>query len=410
MISSHKQFIVRYISFSAAKISLLIGKSLVLVLAYSWLPIVEFSLIAGIISLIEITRPISDMGAENIVYSRLAAKHRPLPKVIQKILRLRVLSATLISAAGLILLITLNYASFSPLATLPLIIALQNSNLAFLQKANQQGKLAILSFFALFLSAISIFIAFLSEAQGLGLAILLISPELFTCLLGILLTKSQWQALSNPKTHKTHGGRQLAFYVLPSISIGFIVMIYSRLDITYVRPMLGLDAQASYSAAFRLIDPILLLLSLASLTLLTELGINNSADARAMSIRILRKMGLQFYAVYIAAFLGLAFLLQKISAVFLHFPAETATLLAMLALIIPIKLLNTFYSSLLQRAGKFHLILVAALIALFATFTLAFAFGMLWGVIGVAIAAITAELINLIYQKMMVKKTLGLTL
>lgn len=408
MISSHKQFIVRYISFSAAKISLLIGKSIILVLAYSWLPILEFSLIAGIISLIEITRPISDMGAENIVYSRLSAKHRPLPKVIQKILQLRVLSATLISTAGLITLIVLNHASYTPLAALPLIIALQNSNLAFLQKANLQGKLVILSFVALFLSGTSILIAFSSKAQDLALALLLISPELFTCLLGILLTRNQWKALSNSNTFKTRGSRQLAFYILPSISIGFIVMIYSRLDITYVRPMLGVDAQASYSAAFRLIDPILLLLSLASLTLLTELGISNSANAKAMSIRLLQKMGLRFYIIFIGIFLVLSFTLQKLSTVFLHFSEATAALLATLALIIPIKLLNTFYSSLLQRAGKFHLILIAASITLITTFLLAFTFGMLWGVTGVALAAIAAELVNMTYQKTMVKKILGI--
>lgn len=406
MISSHKQFIIRYIGFSAAKISLLIGKSIVLVLAYSWLSISDFSFIAGVISLIEITRPLSDMGAENIVYSRLAAKHRPLPRVIQKILQLRILSATIISATGLSILIAFDHANFSPLFLLPIIIALQNSNLAFLQKSDFQGKLALLSFFALFLSGASILIAFLLKAKGLGLAILLISPELFTCLLGMLLTANQWQALFSQKTFKIRGGRQLAFYILPSICIGFIVMIYSRLDITYVRPMLGLDAQASYSAAFRLIDPILLLLSLASLTLLTELGINNSANARAMSIGILKKMGLQFYIIYVGMFLGLAFALQKISTIFLNFSAETAALLATLALIIPIKLLNTFYSSLLQRAGKFHLILMAALITLITTFTLALAFGMLWGVMGVALAAIAAELINMIYQKIMVKKTL----
>lgn len=408
MISSHKQLIIRYIGFSAAKVSLLIGKSAILVLAYSWLPIVEFTFVAGIISLIEIMRPISDMGAENIVYSRLAAKHRPLPKVIQKILQLRILSSACVSVAGLAILIAYDRASFTPLIALPIIVALQNSNLAFLQKSNSQGKLAILSFFALLLSGTSILIAFLSKAQGLGLVILLISPELFTCLTGVLLTTRLWTNLFNQKTLYARGGRQLAFYILPSISIGFAVMIYSRLDITFVRPVLGLDAQASYSAAFRLIDPILLPLSLASLTLLTELGVNNSANAKAMSIRLLQKMGLQFYIIYAAIFLVLTFILEKISLVFLHFSEDAAALLATLALIIPIKLLNTFYSSLLQRAGKFHLILVAALITLITTFTLAFAFGMLWGITGVAVAAITAELINMIYQKVMVKKTLGI--
>jgi Na+-driven multidrug efflux pump len=52
---------------------------------------------------------------------------------------------------------------------------------------------------------------------------------------------------------------------------------------------------------------------------------------------------------------------------------------------------------------------VAASITLIATFVLAFVFGMLWHVTGVALAAIIGELINMIYQKIMVKKTLGIT-
>jgi Na+-driven multidrug efflux pump len=76
--------------------------------------------------------------------------------------------------------------------------------------------------------------------------------------------------------------------------------------------------------------------------------------------------------------------------------------LFILALAIPIKLCNTFLSSLLQRAGLFNIVMKAALITLFITFTFGIGLGFGLGVMGIALATIVSESINLLYQKKMV--------
>lgn len=403
---SPKQFFSRYFSFTAAKIALLIGKSVILLLAYRWLPTADFALIAGILSAIEIARPVSDLGAENIIYGRLGNAQRVLPRVVQKIFRIRLQIAGLISLIGIIGLIGFGHANVASLFLLPVIVAMLNTNLALMQKVHAYRNITVLSITSLGISVGSVCIAYWSQADSLLLSLLLICPEVIAGFIGIYFCRSSWQSFWSGSLKFKNSIRKLLPYLLPSISIGVIVMIYSRLDIIYIRPVLGEQAQANFSLAFRLVDPFFLILSLASLTLLAELGSNNSPNAKRISKYLLSKIGVNFYFLFFGFFCVLAFSLYNLSIYFFNFPLVAASLLVVFVLTIPIRLLNIFYSSLLQRAGKFNLIFFAAMLTLICTFTFAILFGMLYGVLGVAVAAALAELINMLYQKKIVKKNL----
>lgn len=402
-----KQFTARYLGFSVAKIALLIGKSVILILAFGWLSTAEFALLAATLSAIEILRPLSEIGAENIVYSRLGNANTALLRVIQKLFRLRIQVAGLISFVAIIGLVGFSHANIAPLFLLPLIAAIQNTNLALLQKNCAYRKISALTTFALCISAVSVFLAHLSHADSLLLSLLLICPEILACFVGVYLSRANWLLILSGFTRKKNGIKKLLPYMLPSIGIGIVVMIYSRLDIIYIRPVLGTQAQADFSVAFRLVDPIFLILSLASLTLLAELGSNTTSNAKDISLGLLKKMGAFFYVILFGLFITLAFTLYYFSMHVLDFTQEAATLLIIITLTIPIKLINTFYSSLLQRAGRFNLIFNAAIITLISTFTFAIPFGMFYGVMGVAAAATVAEIINMAYQKMLVRKLIG---
>jgi O-antigen/teichoic acid export membrane protein len=402
-----KQFFSRYFGLTAAKIALLVGKSVILILAYGWLPTADFALLAGILSVIEIVRPVSDLGAENIIYARLGNAQRLLPRVIQKILRLRLQVAGLISLIGIVGLIGFGYVNVAPLFLLPLIVAGQNTNLALLQKVHAYRNITVLTITAFSTSVASILIAYWSQADNLLLCLLLISPEVVAGFVGIYLSRTSWKSLWSSSLKNKKSIKKLLPYMLPSIGIGVIVMIYSRLDVIYIRPVLGEQAQADFSVAFRLVDPLFLILSLASLTLLAELGSNNSPDAKRISQTLFKKMRAKFYILFFGVFCILAFNLYYLSLYVFYFSSVAANLLIVFILTIPIKLLNTFYSSLLQRAGKFNQIFLAAMITLICTFTFAIPFGMVYGVMGVAVAAALAELINMLYQKKIVQKNLG---
>jgi hypothetical protein len=73
-----------------------------------------------------------------------------------------------------------------------------------------------------------------------------------------------------------------------------------------------------------------------------------------------------------------------------------------LVLAIPIKLCNTFLSTLLQRSGLYVAVMKAALLTFFITFTIGFILGFYIGLAGIVLAAVAAEFFNFLYQRYMV--------
>ena len=85
-----KDFLYRYSSFTLAKVTLLIGRSAILILSYQWLTKAEFALIAGAFSFVEILRVLTDVGAENIIYSRLSSANKPISNIVKSLVTFRV--------------------------------------------------------------------------------------------------------------------------------------------------------------------------------------------------------------------------------------------------------------------------------------------------------------------------------
>ena len=77
---------------------LLIGRSAILLLSFQWLTTTEFALIASAFSFAEILRTLTDVGAENIIYSRLSSTNKPIPNIVKSLVKFRVLVSFLVSA------------------------------------------------------------------------------------------------------------------------------------------------------------------------------------------------------------------------------------------------------------------------------------------------------------------------
>ena len=84
-----KDFLYRYTSFTLAKVMLLIGRSAILLLSFQWLTTTEFALIASAFSFAEILRTLTDVGAENIIYSRLSSTNKPIPNIVKSLVNSR---------------------------------------------------------------------------------------------------------------------------------------------------------------------------------------------------------------------------------------------------------------------------------------------------------------------------------
>ena len=155
-----KGFLYRYSSFTLAKVTLLIGRSAILILSYQWLTKAEFALIASAFSFVEILRVLTDVGAENIIYSRLSSVNKAIPYIVKSLVTFRMQVSFLVSAIFSFTSYFIFSSDIWPLFLLPAINSLQSSNFGFMQKNRDFRKifaLLILVFLAALLSVYAVF-------------------------------------------------------------------------------------------------------------------------------------------------------------------------------------------------------------------------------------------------------------
>ena len=402
-----KLFLQRYLSFTIVKVGLVIGRWLILMLALGWLAPPEFALMAGAFSIVEILRAFGDIGAENVIYARLAGSERPLPLIVKKLISWRLLTSSALGLLGaLVFGILVGHGAWL-IFGLVFILAFQNTSIAFLQKNRNQNKIIFLAFVAIIGAIFSVLVAVLYRPNGLMLSLLLILPETFAAVAGIYLTKNYWLLLVFSVPQNLHLGlNRLLPFIAPSVAVSILVMCYTRLDILLVLPLMGLIAQANYSAGFRLVEPIFLLLSLASVSLLAELGSYYTRDLRLFTERVTAFLDFRTLVIFLILGCILGFVSEIIGVKFFKLSAEAAKIAGLLALAIPVKILNGFLTSLLQRGGNYNQVLYAAIWNTVTTWIIALILGTLIGVTGIAIGALIGDIINFLFQYRAVKNRL----
>ena len=401
-----KDFLYRYTSFTLAKVTLLIGRSAILILSYQWLTIAEFALIAGAFSFVEILRALTDVGTENIIYSRLSSANKPIPNIVKSLVTFRVLVSFLVSA----IFSFASYYIFSsevwPLFLLPAISSLQNSSISFMQKKRDFRKIFTLVIIVFSVALLSVCTVFSYEIKGIYLIYLMILPELFATFAGLVITKNAWYRIMLYKPRIFHLVPKLLPYLLPSFAVSILVVLYTRLDVILVLPLLGTLSQANYSIGFRLVEPLFLILSLGSLSLLAELGSHSTSNSRLIAARLMQSLNTVRYLLLIFGGVILAFGFQYISLHFLNLSVSASWVTFFLVLAIPIKLCNTFFTTLLQRNGRYNIVLYAAMVVFLCTMIFGLILGSYIGVVGIAVATLIAESLNFLYQNYQVKKML----
>ena len=401
-----KDFLYRYSSFTLAKVTLLIGRTAILILSFQWLTIAEFALIAGAFSFVEILRALTDVGTENIIYSRFSSANKPIPNIVKSLVTFRVLVSFLVSA----IFSFASYYIFSsevwPLFLLPAISSLQSSSISFMQKQRDFRKILILVIIVFSVALLSVCTVFLYEIKGIFLIYLMILPELCAAFAGLVITKNAWYKIMLYKPRIFHLVPKLLPYLLPSFAVSILVVLYTRIDVILVLPLLGTLSQASYSIGFRLVEPIFLILSLGSLSLLAELGSYSTSNSRFIAERLMQSLNAFRYFLLILGGVIFAFSFQYISLHFLNLSVSASWVTFFLVLAIPIKLCNTFFTTLLQRNGRYNIVLYAAMVVFLCTMIFGLILGSYIGVVGIAVATLIAESTNFLYQKYQVKKML----
>lgn len=401
-----KDFLYRYSSFTLTKVTLLIGRSAILILSFQWLTTIEFALIASAFSFAEILRALSDVGAENIIYSRLSATNKPIPYIVKRIVSFRVLVSFLVSAIFSLMSYFIYSSEIWPLFLLPAISSLQNGSISFMQKQRDFRKIFTQVIIVFSVALLSVCAVFLYEIKGIFLIYLMIFPELCATVAGLVFTKKAWCNIMLYKPRIFHLVPKLLPYMLPSFAVSILVVLYTRLDVILVLPLLGALSQANYSIGFRLVEPVFLILSLGSLSLLAELGSHSTSNSRMIASKLMQSLNAVRYLLMMLGGVVLAFSLQYISLRFLNLSELASWVTFFLVLAIPIKLCNTFFTTLLQRNGRYNIVMYAAIVAFLFTMIFGLILGSYIGVVGIAVATLIAEFSNFLYQKYQVKKML----
>ena len=401
-----KDFLYRYSSFTLAKVIFFIGRSAILILSFQWLSTAEFALIAGAFSFVEILRALTDVGSENIIYSRLSSANKPISNIVKSLVTFRVKFSFLVSSIFSFASYFIFSSDIWPLFLLPAISSLQSSSIGFMQKKRDFRKILNLVTFVFIVALLSVGTVFLYEIKGIYLIYLMILPELFATVAGLVITKSSWYEIMLYKPRTFHLVPKLLPYMLPSLAVSILVLLYTRLDVILVLPLLGTLSQVNYSIGFRLVEPVFLILSLGSLSLLAELGSYSTINSRLIASRLMKSLNVVGYTLLMLGGVIFAFGFQYISLHYLHLSMSASWVIFFLVLAIPIKLCNTFFTTLLQRNGRYNIVLYAALVAFLCTMLFGLILGIYIGVVGIAMAALVAEYLNFLYQKYQVKKML----
>ncbi|WP_439638431.1 lipopolysaccharide biosynthesis protein [Nevskia sp.] len=393
----------RYASFAAARIALVIGRWFVLIQAARHLSIAEFAALAATLSGVELLRAVADLGTDSYIYSRLGSGHQALRATVRAALVLRGAASLLLSVGGIALAFLLT----DTRATLPIFLlivatAAQSSAVALLQKAERFSGLGVLVGITLAASLLVDLFVLMTPARLSTMAWLLITPDCIAGLSAVMIASAPMRALLQATGRHWrrlgHALRLIAGKLIPSALIAVTVMAYSRLDVVIVRPIAGIDAQADYSAGFRLIEPFFMLFALASLALLAELGSRRNADTVQLARRLLAAPVWPTVIGMVLAVMALGALARLVTQL-LNLRPEAGLLAALFAAAIPFRVANSMITALLLRLGRFDAVMYAAVINSVITFSLAVLLTQRFGAAGAGAAALTGEICNTLFQR-----------
>jgi len=395
-----KQFASRYASFAGARIALVVSRWFVLIQSARHLTPIEFGVLAAALSASEITRALGDLGVDSFVYSRLGGPNSPLSPCVRTAILLRAVTSVLLLFIAVYIWNAIALPiNVSTVFLLIFAVPTQSTAVAMLQKAAAFRSLMLLIGIT-FVASLTVDAVALANPKSLGLmALLLVSADLVAAFAALALAAPMIAQLFRAASKRRRSVWKIIQpsmgRLLPSALIAVIVMVYGRIDVVIVRPLLGANAQADFSAGFRLIEPFFLIFAIGALALLAELAGRTRDSSQKIANHILRASPV-FITVALAAFgMMCATITDLVAAHLLGLTKQAALVAALLASAIPFRIANTLITTLLQKFGRFDLVLVAA--ALNCTFIIGLSLILhrAIGFSGIAGSTVCSELITL---------------
>jgi O-antigen/teichoic acid export membrane protein len=360
----------------------------------------EFGLFSLILIFIEIAKVASDAGVDIVSIRRFAANQKNIPTVLDSILGLKLLSATL----GTVLTIGIYAFLYGDSYGLVLIsiacVSLYTSLLLNGFVSYYQTKLSMEKIIRAHLMGYGCYLAFSVTAIFFRTSLMVlmgIIPLTEGIILYLLIRRYTENSPLRIRIN-LHFIRSLLSESIYVGLAGIAVVIYLRLDNVMISRILDLKSVGQYAIAYRLTEPFSLLFSSFGISLyasLSALSIETKVQERFLYAK---KTFLGVLAVACAGVLGYIFIVKPLLLMFSVDYVESGHVLLILSFVLIFKALNTQMTAILNSMEKFRIVSGITFMNLVTSFILNFIFITHFGIIGAAMAVVGTEFLNTLYQ------------
>ena len=360
----------------------------------------EFGLFSLILIFIEIAKVASDLGVDIVSIRRFAADQKNTSIVLNSILGLKLLSATL-GAVLTIGIYAFLYGDSYGLVLLSIAsLSLYTSLLLNGFVSYYQTKLSMEKIIRAHLMGYGCYLIFSVTAIFFKTS-LLVLMGIIPLTEGMILFLLVRQYTVNAPLHiriNVHFIRSLLSESIYVGLAGIAVVIYMRLDNVMISRILDLTSVGQYAIAYRLTEPFSLLFSSFGISLYASLSAL-SIETKVMERFLLaKKTLLGMLVVACAGVLGYIFIVRPLLPMFSVEYVESSHVLLILSFVLIFKALNTQMTAILNSMEKFRIVSGITFMNLVTSFILNFIFITHYGIVGAAMAVVGTECINSLFQ------------
>ena len=360
----------------------------------------EFGLFSLILIFIEIAKVASDAGVDIVSIRRFAANQKNIPIVLDSILGLKLLSATL----GTILTIGIYAFLYGDSYGLVLIsiacVSLYTSLLLNGFVSYYQTKLSMEKIIRAHLMGYGCYLAFSVTAIFFRTS-LMVLMGIIPLTEGIILYLLIRRYTENSPLRIRINLHFIRSFLSESIYVGLAgiaVVIYLRLDNVMISRILDLKSVGQYAIAYRLTEPFSLLFSSFGISLYASLSVLSIETKVQDRFLYAKKTFLGMLAVACAGVLGYIFIVKPLLPMFSVEYVESGHVLLILSFVLIFKALNTQMTAILNSMEKFRIVSGITFMNLVTSFILNFIFITHFGIVGAAMAVVGTEFMNSLYQ------------
>jgi O-antigen/teichoic acid export membrane protein len=377
------------------------ARIIVLLLLAKTYGIREFGLFSLILIFMEIAKVVSDLGVDIVSIRRFAADPKNVHAILESILGLKLLSATLGSVLTISVYAFLYGDSFGLTLLSIACVSIYTSLLLNAFVSYYQTQLSMEKIIRAHLIGYGCYLAFSVIAILFRTSLILlmgIIPLTEGIILFLLIRRYTYNAPLRIRINIPFIRRLLSESIYVGLA-GIAVVIYLRLDNVMISRILDLKSVGQYAFAYRLTEPFSLLFSSFGISLYASLSSFLSIEAKVQERFVYaKKYLLGMLVVACVGILGYVLAVRPLLPMFSAEYAASGQVLLILSFVLIFKALNTQLTAILNSMGKFRIVSGITFINLVTSFILNFIFIPHFGIVGAAMAVVGTEFVNSLFQ------------